>query len=100
MVPPMVSTACSICTVSAARSPIVCTPNSFQRIRVERQFQQTLLIPEHLALAERFSLLILEGYTARNPIAIDHWRSFRSRVEELSENNSPRPRVRSAARCS
>jgi hypothetical protein len=54
--------------------------------------------PEHLDLAERFSLLILGGYTARNPIAIDHWRSFRSRIDELSESNCPRPRVRSSAR--
>jgi hypothetical protein len=54
--------------------------------------------PEHIDLAQRFSCLILEGYTARNPIAANYWAEFRVRTEADGEEIMPRVRVRSSAR--
>lgn len=54
--------------------------------------------PDHIDLAERFSCLIRESYTARNPLAVEYWQNFRSRMEAGQEGNTPRLRVRSSAR--
>src|SRR5215469_526548 len=40
-----------MCTISAARSPITCTPRSFS-VSVLKQFQKALVIAEHLSLGQ------------------------------------------------
>src|SRR5882724_2973205 len=55
-------------------------------------------LPEHIDLAERFSCLLREGYTARNPIAVEYWQTFRSRLEVGSQDHPTHLRVRSSAR--
>jgi hypothetical protein len=55
-------------------------------------------LPEHIDLAERFSCLILEGYTARNPIVAEYWQTFRPRFDASGQEHGTRLRMRSSAR--
>ncbi len=54
-------------------------------------------LPDHIYLAERVSCLIREGYTARNPIAQEFWRTFQVR-HAADASSAPQLRVRSSAR--
>lgn len=55
-------------------------------------------MPEHNDLADRFSCLIRESYTARNPISAEYWETFRSRMDSEHSRHAPHLRVRSSAR--
>lgn len=105
---PLIEALPPIQSASAISNTLACYPSYEQNHRALLAEQRIHLIhtvldvfiplPEHIDLAERFSCLLREGYTARNPIVAEYWQSFRFRVEVGGQDHGSRLRVRSSAR--